>query len=165
MYHKKTYHLFSVNLLSDLNLLNAPDLKISIGSLNVRYWDPNVEQSSLKNDYYGQITNWWLAGKRKFGIYSDPDHPGEYVFCTMGVDRAWNLIFEWGNDAIGGFESADSLWASLQNGMIQFIQNHSGAAAFYSNHNTIARPKWAEVDDYLRGIIKDFLELKRRLGC
>ena len=101
---------------------------------------------------------------RRFGIYSDPDHPGEYVFYTMGVDRAWDWIFDRGNIVVKGFESADSLWTSFQNGMIQFIQNHSGSATFYSNHNTIARPKWSDVEEYLKGII-DFTELKRRLGC
>ena len=25
--------------------------------------------------------------KKRFGIYSDPDHPGEFVFYTKGVDR------------------------------------------------------------------------------
>ena len=37
-----------------------------------------------------------VAGNRRVGIYSDPDHPGEYVFYTMGVDRAWDLIFDKG---------------------------------------------------------------------
>ena len=36
------------------------------------------------------------GGNRRFGIYSDPDHPGEYVFYTMVVDRAWDLIFDKG---------------------------------------------------------------------
>jgi len=35
---------------------------------------------------------------------------------------------------------------------------------FYSNHNSIARPKWKDVEKYLKGEI-DFVELKRRLGC
>jgi len=48
--------------------------------------------------------------------------------------------------------------------MIQFIQSSGGAASFYSNHNSIARPHWTDVEDYLEGNI-DFVELKRRLGC
>lgn len=81
----------------------------------------------------------------------------------MGVDRAWDWIFNAGNKPLNGVESADSLWTSLQDGMIQFIQNHGGLATFYSNHNTIARPKWSDVEEYLKGNI-DFPELKRRLG-
>ncbi|ODT53308.1 MAG: hypothetical protein ABS68_06145 [Niastella sp. SCN 39-18] len=50
-----------------------------------------------------------VEGNRRFGIYSDPDHPGEYVFYTMGVDRAWDLIFDKGNNFISGFAKADSL--------------------------------------------------------
>ncbi len=105
-----------------------------------------------------------VAGNRRFGIYSDPDHPGEFVFYTMGVDRAWDWIFDAGNKPLQGFESADSLWTSLQNGMIQFIKNNGGSASFYSNKNTIARPHWSDVEDFLMGKI-DFPELKRRLGC
>ncbi|MBK8711317.1 MAG: hypothetical protein IPL97_05540 [Niastella sp.] len=104
------------------------------------------------------------GGNRRFGIYYDPDHPGEYVFYTMGVDRAWDWIFDWGNEPFGGFKRADSLWSSMQQGMIQFIQNNNGSATFYSSHNTIARPHWTDVEDYLKGDI-DFMELKRRLGC
>lgn len=48
--------------------------------------------------------------------------------------------------------------------MIQFSQDNNGSATFYSNHNTIARPQWADVAEYLHGDF-DFVELKRRLGC
>ena len=105
-----------------------------------------------------------VAGNRRWGIFSDPNHPGEFTFYTMGVDRAWDWIFDRGNIVVKGFESADSLWSSLQNGMIQFIQTNNGSATFYSSHNTIARPKWSDVEEYLKGSI-DFTELKRRLGC
>ena len=105
-----------------------------------------------------------VAGNRRFGIYSDPDHPGEYVFYTMGVDRAWDWIFDGGNEPFGGFKRADSLWSSLQAGMIQFIQDHSGTASLYSSRNAIARPRWDDVEEYFKGNI-DFPELKRRLGC
>jgi len=50
-----------------------------------------------------------IAAKRRFRSYSEPDHPGEYVFYTMGVDRAWDLIFDKGNNFISGFAKADSL--------------------------------------------------------
>ncbi len=69
-----------------------------------------------------------------------------------------------GNNLYKGFKSADSLWTSLQNGMIQFIQQNNGSATFYSNRNTTARPHWEDVEDYLKDNI-DFRELKRRLGC
>lgn len=111
-----------------------------------------------------------VAGNRRFGIYSDPDHPGEYVFYTMGVDRIWDRVFDFGDwlrEQVfkkTGFQDADSLWTSLQKGMIKFIQDQHGVASFYSNHQTIARPKWNDVEDYLKGNI-DFPELKRRLGC
>lgn len=105
-----------------------------------------------------------VSGNRRFGIYSDPDHPGEFVFYTMGVDRTSDWFFDVGNNMTKGFESADSLWTSLQNGMAKFINDNTGTASFYSKAQIIARPKWDEVKEYLKGNI-DFLELKRRLGC
>ncbi|MBK8711318.1 MAG: hypothetical protein IPL97_05545 [Niastella sp.] len=106
---------------------------------------------------------------QRFGIYPDPDHPGEFVFYTMGVDRIWDGTFSFGNwlkeqVTTDGFEDADILWSSMQEGMIQYIHDNGGAASFYSNHNSTARPKWGDVEEYLKGHI-DFPELKRRLGC
>ena len=111
-----------------------------------------------------------VAGNRRFGIYSDPDHPGEFVFYTMGVDRIWDDTFAFGNWFGGratkesGFDAADDLWSSLQEGMIQFIQGNEGTSSYYSNHNSIARPKWKDVEKYLKEDF-DFIELKRRLRC
>ena len=110
-----------------------------------------------------------VAENRRFGIYSDPDHPGEFVFYTMGVDRIWDGTFSFGNwlkeqVTTDGFEDADILWSSMQEGMIQYIHDNGGAASFYSNHNSTARPKWGDVEEYLKGHI-DFPELKRRFGC
>lgn len=107
---------------------------------------------------------------RKFGIFSDPDQPGVYIFYTMGVDRIWDGVFSFGDwiaeqiTKRNGFDSADDLWSSLQQGMMKFIQDNSGAATFYFNRNITARPRWSDVEDYLKGNI-DFVELKRRLGC
>ena len=110
-----------------------------------------------------------VAGNRRFGIYSDPDHSGEYVFYTMGVDRIWDGTFSfvnWLKEQVttDGFEDADILWSSMQEGMIQYIHDNGGAASYYSNHNSVARPKWTDVEEYLKGHI-NFVELKGRLGC
>lgn len=45
-----------------------------------------------------------------------------------------------------------------------YSSDNNGSASFYSNHNSIARPRWSDVEKYLRGDF-DFIELKRRLGC
>lgn len=38
-----------------------------------------------------------VAGNRCWGIFSDPDHPGEFVFYTMRVDRIWDGSFSFGD--------------------------------------------------------------------
>lgn len=106
----------------------------------------------------------FLINISEFGIHFNRDHQGEFVLCTIRVDRAWDWIFNAGNKVLRGFESADNLWTSLQNGMIQFIQANGGSASFYSKKNTIARHRWSDMEDFLKGDI-DFPELKRRLGC
>ena len=111
-----------------------------------------------------------VAGNRRFGIYSDPDHSGEYVFYTMGVDRAWDGTFNLGNIIFklatkqSGFDKADELWSSLQSKMIQFIEHNGGSATHYSKQKIIARPKWVQVERYLKCEI-NFTTLKSMLGC
>lgn len=100
---------------------------------------------------------------RCWGIFSDADHPGEFNFYTMGVDRTWDWIFATGNELFNGFEKADSLWSSLQQKTIQFVKNNGGQAEFYSKKIIKARPQWNDVKKYLQGEF-DFTELKRRLG-
>lgn len=65
----------------------------------------------MRAQLYGTLAPWFVAyaENRRFGIYSEPDHPGEYVFYTMGVDRAWDWIFDKGNNFISGIAKADSL--------------------------------------------------------
>ncbi len=59
-----------------------------------------------------------VSGNRRFGIYSDPDHPGEFVFYTMEVDRIWDGAFnfgDWLRELVvkkTGFDDADNLWSS-----------------------------------------------------
>lgn len=63
-----------------------------------------------------------------------------------------------------GFKNADKLWTSMQNKMAEFITTLGGDATFYTHKNITARPKWNDVESYLKGTIT-FTELKRRLGC
>lgn len=112
-----------------------------------------------------------VAGNRRWGIFADPDQPGEYCFYTMGVDRIWDDWFVLGDvlnqyalSQFSGFDQADKLWGSLQSKMASFIIDHGGHAEYYSKPSIIARPKWNDVSDYLKGSF-DFAELKRRLGC
>lgn len=111
-----------------------------------------------------------VSSNRRFGIYSDPDHPGEFDFYTMGVDRIWDGTFAFGNwlkekaTKQNGFDEADKLWTSLQTKMIKFITDNGGSATYYSRPRIIARPKWDQVERFLKGEIS-FVTLKAILGC
>jgi hypothetical protein len=110
-----------------------------------------------------------VAGNREFGIYrsTDPLHPNEFVFYTMGVDRTSDWVFDLGNSMLNGFAKADKLWSSVQKNMINFINKPSsgGLAQYHGPPASVkARPKWDDVKDYLKGLIT-WETLKQRLGC
>jgi hypothetical protein len=105
-----------------------------------------------------------ISGNREFGVYQDPSRPGEFTFYTMGIDRVYDVPTAIGDFFLNGFEQADQLWTNMQQNMINHIIATGGQATFYTNHNAIARPKWADVQQYLNGNIT-LAELKRRMGC
>lgn len=105
-----------------------------------------------------------VAGNREFGIFSNSNTPGQYTFYTMGVDRIWDWITEFGNISNYGFIKADELWTNIQQNMITYISNNGGVATNYAQPKIVARPKWNDVKEFLLGHI-DIAELKRRLGC
>jgi hypothetical protein len=111
-----------------------------------------------------------VSGNREFGIYSDQNSPGSYVFYTMGTDRITNYLYETIDKGIknvtgrSGFDEADELWTNIQENMINFINTRGGQANFYASKNTIARPIWDVAGDFLMGIIS-LEQLKQRLGC
>jgi hypothetical protein len=115
-----------------------------------------------------------VAGNREFGIYpsQDQQHPNDFVFYTMGVDRISDWLFAsgaWLHDVITQsppFGAADDLWTSVQQKMVNFINNSPGGQAYlYTTPSIKARPKYSsDLKDYLLGTI-DWTELKTRLGC
>jgi hypothetical protein len=75
------------------------------------------------------------------------------------------------NDRIGSlinnltdiaFNKADELWRSVQDGLEDFINNNQGSTA--GKGETIARPDWDAVKDFLRGNISLF-QLKSLMNC
>ncbi len=109
-----------------------------------------------------------VAGNRRWGIYNDAH--GGFTFYTMGVDRIWDWWTQAGSNAVGrltgndGFDRADELWTDVQQNVINFVNANGGSAVYYSKKHIIARPKWNDVKDYLKGLIS-FEVLKQRLGC
>lgn len=55
------------------------------------------------------------------------------------------------------------MWANVISKVKAYI-NNTGISNSYSQPSYNARPKWANVSDYLKKII-DFAALKLRLGC
>lgn len=102
-----------------------------------------------------------VSGNREFGIMANPNNDG-YTFYTMGVDRTTDWIFSWGNATGLGFDSADALWSNVQQKMVNYINNNGGQA--YIQPPVKARPKWNQVERYLRGEIS-FTLLKKLSGC
>ena len=105
-----------------------------------------------------------VSGNREFGIFVDPTHPNEYAFYTMGVDRVSDILGAIASKAKFGYDRADKLWTRIQEQMVAFILANGGDAEFYSPKNIKARPKWDDVEMFLKNQI-DYPELKRRLGC
>jgi hypothetical protein len=106
-----------------------------------------------------------VSGNREFGVYADPSRPGEFVFYTMGVDRTSDWMYSllnWSTNAV--FDGADKLWKSIQKNMVKYITDNGGQAGYYTPSTIIARPKWEDVKEFLKGEI-DFATLKQRLGC
>lgn len=109
-----------------------------------------------------------VSGTRSWGIISDNN--GEYCFYTSAADRITGALQTVANtwaDRFGiysGFDRADDLWRSLQDKMIDFINNNGGSARRYSTPEYILRPEWEDIDDFLKKKIT-MNELKQRIGC
>jgi hypothetical protein len=112
-----------------------------------------------------------VSGNRAWGIFQDQTNGG-YTFYTTGVDRMTNNIFSIGNDLMdlipgvnSGFDRADTLWHSLQDMMIAFIEQHGGHASRYSGTPDITfRPPWFLFTEFLKSHIT-LEQLKHALGC
>jgi hypothetical protein len=104
-----------------------------------------------------------VSGNRKFGIYNTSTNANEWTFYTMGVDRIEDYL----TDRIArriGLNGADALWQTMQNKMVNFINQNGGQSSFYTEPYIKARPKWQDVEQFLRKEI-DMVELKIRMGC
>jgi hypothetical protein len=82
----------------------------------------------------------------------------------MGVDRTWDPFFKLGNTGNFGFADADALWKDIQSNMHTFIAQHGDTASEFNPVEYISRPKWSDVEDYLKSNI-DLPTLKSRTGC
>lgn len=105
-----------------------------------------------------------VSGNREFGIYNDAARPGEFTFYTMGVDRTSDILFDIANYRNNVYKKGDELWSNIQKNMIQFIINNGGQAETYTPKRVVARPRYMDVERYLKGQI-DFPTLKTLLGC
>ncbi|MFY7883721.1 MAG: hypothetical protein ACOVOV_02615 [Dolichospermum sp.] len=105
-----------------------------------------------------------VSGNREFGIFEDPNRPGEFCFYNMGVDRITDFYGQTFNLLRYGYERADKLWTRIQSKIISTFTQVGGEFKFYSNKNIKARPKWEFVEKFFKGDIT-FDELKKLNGC
>ncbi len=106
-----------------------------------------------------------VSGNREFGIFQNPNAPGEYTFYTSAVDRTTDIITSILNNATNiGFSAADNLWRNVQKNMVNFINNNGGQAALFSPGEITARPDWDKVKKFLKGEIS-YDQLRIDLGC
>ena len=81
----------------------------------------------------------------------------------MGVDRIWDVPSEIANSLFQGFETADLLWGNVLGNLQSFIDS-TGNSQYYDQYKYVARPRWEQVEKYLRKEI-DLQQLKTELGC
>lgn len=156
----------SGNAIGSLNHIYIPGNSGSVILSDYQHINTTTEQhyfkfSTLETPFDAEHP---VAGNREFGVFNTSDSLSRYSFYTMAVDRTWDWQTNILNNVFGGFKRADSLWTNIFANVKDFINQNGGTASYYGKKNYIARPKWEEVKDYLRGNI-DFDTLRQRLGC
>lgn len=156
----------SGNALGSLNHVFIPGNSGSVILSDYQHINSTAEQhyfkvSTLETPFDGEHP---VAGNREFGLFNTSDSLARYTFYTMAVDRTWDWLTNAMNNTFGGFRRADSLWTNIQGNLKNFVNNNGGTASYYQQRNYIARPKWDDVKDFLKGIIS-FATLRQRLGC
>lgn len=169
-------------VLSDVSLWNSSNPTSAFLHLDI---DGMHDGTVIVSDYYSTpdsvqmvvktVTSFMdrahpVSGTRAWGIFPDRVNGG-YVFYTTAADRiqgAFETVFNNWFDKVGlfesGFDRADRLWSSLQEKMIDFINNNGGAADYYPDKTYIKRPNWADIDLFLRDEI-DYDDLLKLIGC
>jgi len=82
------------------------------------YWIFSVIHSLRDHDHP-------VSGNRRFGFYKQDD---KTVFYTKGVDRVTTLIDRMASAMGQVFENADLTWISMQDKLVDYVNNNGGAA-------------------------------------
>ncbi len=89
-----------------------------------------------------------VSGHRDFGYTQNAN--GSYTFYTRGVDRLTYFAVDFLQEYTGKpFGDADALWASFQDGIMGFVNNHGGNAQVAEQ--AIQRPNWQQIKDVIDG--------------
>lgn len=91
-----------------------------------------------------------VSGNRAFGIYRTAD--GKHVFYSVAADRPTQWIDEVMAERVV-FKKADELWQSMQEKVVKFINDNSGAAA--KKTAQAMRYKWDAVSNSKYYAIED----------
>lgn len=177
-----TFVPYQDTYLNDENLWNSPDPTSAFLHLSI----PDAHDGTvIVSDYYSTTDSVQLvvktvssyldnvhpvSGTRAWGIFPDRENGG-YVFYTTAADRIQGVFETVANTWMertglwdSGFDQADKLWRSLQDKMIDFINNNDGQATYYSDRSYIKRPNWADIDLFFREGIS-LAQLLQLIGC
>ncbi|MFC3198149.1 hypothetical protein ACFOET_11055 [Parapedobacter deserti] len=101
--------------------------------------------STIFDPKYG---NHPVSGNRDFGYEQNDD--GSYTFYTRGVDRLTTFVVALLQSVSGvPFNRADELWASFQNKINDYVNQHGGASNLAPKQ--VHRPDWGLVEDVING--------------
>jgi hypothetical protein len=99
-----------------------------------------------------------VSGNREFAIKQLPD--GSYEIYTSGVDRITSVtddivrfILETGADYNPYFESADKLWKSFQDNVLEYVNQTGGSATLPDKRNRGSILYYPDIKDYIDGKI------------
>jgi hypothetical protein len=141
--------IISINITPDSGSVICSDFNSSSGWIFTTLTTPWAFSFS-EDDYDGPHP---VSGNREFGYNQNLD--GSYTFFTRGVDRFTSGVLEEVANSLSSenqFEGADNLWETIQQNLVNHVNNpDNGGVASVINPVTW-RPDWEDVKDVLNGV-------------
>jgi outer membrane protein OmpA-like peptidoglycan-associated protein/cell wall-associated NlpC family hydrolase len=108
---------------------------VVVSEASAKHWIFATAWTSEDNDHP-------VSGNREFGY--KPQDDGSFIFYTRGADRPTGILDMLMYDAV--FNTAHTLWLSLQDRIAEFVNNNGGAAS--DENPSSRRYEWDAVKDW-----------------